>query len=197
MRPAYLALLFLLSFLMTFCSGEPPVPKPRAYPKVDFPDRIPATFSAEVCPFSFSMYNYATMQQTTRFFDGEPEHPCWFDLNMEIFNAALHFSYKSLREHHIDQLLQDDHKLVHTHTVKAHFITDYPVVNSSGTAEGFVYRIDGPVASPLQFYITDSENHFLRASLYFNVAPQPDSLQPVVDFITEDVFTLIESIEWQ
>ena len=48
-----------------------------------------------------------------------------------------------------------------------------------------------------QFYLTDSIEHFLRGSLYFKVVPNNDSLQPVIDFITDDVRHLIKSLEWK
>jgi gliding motility-associated lipoprotein GldD len=187
----------LLCFLIASCSGDPPVPKPRAYPKIDYPDRTPVTYSPSDCPFSFVMSDYAEIERARSFNDEEPEHPCWFNLILPAFDARLHFSYKPLGEHTFDQLLQDDHKLVHSHTVKANYITDIPIRNKSGSTQGFIYRIDGPVASPLQFYASDHEEHFVRASLYFNVPPAPDSLKPVIDFIYEEVEQIVQSIEWK
>ena len=38
-----------------------------------------------------------------------------------------------------------------------------------------VYTFQGSTATPMQFYLTDSLNHFVRGALYFNSA-QNDSL---------------------
>ncbi len=62
---------------------------------------------------------------------------------------------------------------------------------------GILYRIDGNVASPMQFFLTDSTTHFLRGALYIRATPDIDSLKPVVDFLEKDVVYLIESTKWE
>jgi hypothetical protein len=44
--------------------------------------------------------------------------------------------------------------------------------------------------------LTDSIEHFLRGSLYFNETPNADSLLPVKQYIKEDFITLMESLKW-
>jgi hypothetical protein len=56
--------------------------------------------------------------------------------------------------------------------------------------------LSGPVASPLQFFATDSTNHFLRGSLYFDHSPNPDSLKPSLAHVEQDIIHLIESLAW-
>ena len=52
------------------------------------------------------------------------------------------------------------------------------------------------MATPLQFYITDSTQHFMRGSLYFNHRPNPDSTAPVLDRMEADVRKLMETLRW-
>ncbi|MDR2937387.1 MAG: gliding motility lipoprotein GldD, partial [Prevotellaceae bacterium] len=66
-----------------------------------------------------------------------------------------------------------------------------------GVTHGYIYEIGGNAASNAQFYVTDSTRHFLRGSLYFNTHPNVDSLQPVIEYITEDIYHLIETTKWQ
>ena len=61
---------------------------------------------------------------------------------------------------------------------------------------GILYDIHGNSASNLQFFVTDSSNHFLRGSLYFNTIPNSDSLQPIKQHIKDDLQILIESLNW-
>ena len=49
---------------------------------------------------------------------------------------------------------------------------------------------------PFQFFVTDSTTHFMRGSLYFNHAPNPDSVAPVLDRMEADVRRIMETIEW-
>jgi gliding motility-associated lipoprotein GldD len=60
-----------------------------------------------------------------------------------------------------------------------------------------LYEITGNAASHLQFHITDSTHHFIKGSLYFYVKPNYDSILPAVNYIKEDIFRLIETLEWK
>ena len=61
---------------------------------------------------------------------------------------------------------------------------------------GVMNNLQGPVASPYQFFASDSASHFLRGSLYFDHAPNPDSLQPSLAHIEKDIVHLIETLAW-
>jgi hypothetical protein len=59
-----------------------------------------------------------------------------------------------------------------------------------------VFSIEGPAATPFQFFITDEKQHFFRASLYFKTKINTDSLAPVYDFVKKDLRKMIETFEW-
>jgi hypothetical protein len=58
-----------------------------------------------------------------------------------------------------------------------------------------LFVLEGPVATPLQFFVTDSVT-FTRGSLYFNHRPNPDSVAPVLARLESDLQLLMETIEW-
>jgi gliding motility-associated lipoprotein GldD len=60
-----------------------------------------------------------------------------------------------------------------------------------------IYEIGGNAASSIQFFLTDSTKHFIRGALYFNVAPNTDSISPVVDFVKKDIYHMIKTFEWK
>ena len=60
-----------------------------------------------------------------------------------------------------------------------------------------MFDIDGPVASPTQFYLTDEDKHFFRASLYFNSKVNPDSTAQVLEFLKPEIDTLLSSFKWK
>lgn len=62
---------------------------------------------------------------------------------------------------------------------------------------GFAFEMKGPAASPFQFFLSDSTNHFFRGALYFNTQARPDSLAPVYEFVREDLMKMIETFEWK
>ena len=59
-----------------------------------------------------------------------------------------------------------------------------------------LYAVEGPVATPLQFFVTDSVDHFMRGSLYFSHKPNPDSVAPVLQRLETDVRIMMESMQW-
>ncbi|MBT6439384.1 MAG: gliding motility lipoprotein GldD, partial [Flavobacteriales bacterium] len=71
------------------------------------------------------------------------------------------------------------------------------IVNDSAKVYGLVYFLEGNAASSMQFYLTDSTNHFLRGALYFNAKPNPDSIAPVQEFIRQDIVHFINSFKWK
>ncbi|HBI81253.1 MAG TPA: gliding motility lipoprotein GldD, partial [Bacteroidales bacterium] len=59
------------------------------------------------------------------------------------------------------------------------------------------YDIKGNSASSIQFYVTDSSEHYLRGALYFRCQPNKDSLAPAIEYFTADVVHLIETLRWK
>jgi len=49
----------------------------------------------------------------------------------------------------------------------------------------------------VQFVLTDSVDYFFRGALYFDTRPNKDSIAPVLDFIYQDIVTLMESFEYK
>lgn len=199
-RPFWLLLPLASLFIVSACNtqGPPPSPKPRAYPKVTYPSSKPLSFDASYCAFSFEYPSYATIQQDQYFFDGEPAHPCWFDLYIPDFDASLHCSYIPVgKDKSLEQLRKDAFEMADYHTKRANYIDEVRIDRKEeANVEGFAFAIEGPAATPFQFYLTDGDEHFFRASLYFSTEVRPDSLQPVYQFIRKDLIKMIETFEW-
>ena len=188
----------LMIFLIISCqnSNNSYLPKPRLYPKVNYPTKVYEDFDASYCSFTFQKPEYAQVVQDKYFFDEKPVDPCWFDLNIDTLNSTLHCSYIPVLDRaHFDKLIGDSFRMIGEHNKKADYREDQLILNAQGV-QGILFEVDGPVASPLQFFLTDSTTHFLRASLYFNSTVNPDSIAPVYEFVKEDVFKMISSFEW-
>lgn len=111
-------------------------------------------------------------------------------------NAKIHLTFSFLNKN-LDTLIDDSHTLAYKHTVKADAIEKIAYFNDTTKVYGLLYNLKGNVASPVQFYMTDSVKHFLRGSLYFNSTPNKDSLLPSVEFIREDIKHIFETLEWK
>jgi gliding motility-associated lipoprotein GldD len=60
-----------------------------------------------------------------------------------------------------------------------------------------VYEVEGDAATPVQFYVTDNKQHFLRGAVYFSVKPNYDSILPAAHYLKKDVLVLMESLKWK
>lgn len=188
----------LLACVLLPAGCEEPVytPKPRAYPRVVYPTRAYQPFDRSYCAFTFEYPRYATIEQDTAFFDDKPANTCWFNVYFPDFNARVHCSYYPVTgRSSFDKLVADAHELANKHNLKANYIDEFRIEKPNHVS-GFCFNIEGPAASPFQFYLTDSTRHFLRGALYFNTQARPDSLAPVFDFLKQDIMQMVNTFSW-
>jgi gliding motility-associated lipoprotein GldD len=189
-KTAGLIISLFISILFFACQ-ETYTPKPRAYFKVEFPNKEYHTFDS-IYPFTFDCPVYAkVIPDAEKGADGN-----WMNIVFRDFNARIHTSYKPVVGN-FAELEEDTRKLAYKHTVKADAIEEKIWNNETNKVYGILYDIQGNTASSIQFYLTDSTRHFLRGALYFNLKPNKDSLAPSIEFIRKDIDRMIESFKWK
>lgn len=171
-------------------------PKPKGYYRIDFPEKSYSTFTSLDCPFSFEIPTYAIVIKDTVYTEGVPESPCWLNIGFPDFNGQIHLSYKDLKHNRLADVLEDMHKLTSKHIPKANSITETPI-QTRNNVSGLLYEVGGDAASAIQFYLTDSSRHFIRCALYFYSPPNADSIEPVVEFVREDILHMIDTWRWE
>ena len=170
-----------LGLLLASCEEPVLTPKPRAYPKVAYPEKSYRPFTEGYCDFTFEYPVYAEIQQDTTFFDEKPAHPCWFNIYVPAFECRIHCSYAPVtKQNPADKLKTDAFKMTEWHNKKATYIEELPFHNPEKNVKGILFRLEGPVASKYQFFIMDAaeKEHFFRGALYFYAQARPDSLAP-------------------
>ena len=193
-RPAFILLrrIMLPALVVLFAAGcnRTTTPKPRAYFRIDFPEKKYQTFSGN-CPYSFEypVYGKITLPDAT---DAEP---CWYNIEFPAFKGKIHLTYKKVNNN-LPVYMEDIRTLAYKHIIKADDIIDQPFYYPERRVYGIVYDIRGNTASAVSFFATDSIHHFLSGSLYFSVQPNIDSLSPVISFFKEDIVHLIETLVW-
>jgi len=193
--PKYLQFIFIVALFFAACQADY-IPKPKAYHRLILPQKKYVPFGNEGCPFTFEIPIYASTTRDTLFFGQAPSDPCWMDISLNSMKGKIHMSYKHIGEQNdLAKLLEDTYKLTSKHVRKADFIDEQVFHNNN--AHGLLYDVGGDAASPIQFFVTDSTEHFLRGALYFQTPPNYDSILPVVDFIKEDVLHLMKTFEWE
>jgi gliding motility-associated lipoprotein GldD len=142
-------------------------------------------------PYSFRLSDNAYIDQHPA--DGEKY---WIDIKYPTLNATIHCSYKPIRNN-FRSLSQDAQEFLYKHSTVASAIPVQEYANPSNRVWGLYWELHGNTASPIQFVLTDSIEHFFRGSVYCNDVPNRDSLAPIYEYIEKDVRVLIESMRWQ
>ena len=194
-----LTTILLITLIFGSCKEEAlPLPKPRIYPKVSYPDKKMAPMNLQDCPFSLEAPTYFQYLKDTAQNQKEKQFKCWFDLYCEALNGYVHISYIDFKGRPaFDELVQDAFEMVDKHNIKASHRQELTISKPEDNLYGLIFEIDGPVATPLQFYMTDSLQHFIRGSLYFKSSVNRDSIAPVYQFLREDIVHMIETFEWE
>ena len=187
-------ILSLLALLMIFaaCDNKQYQPKPRGYFRIDFPEKEYVKLdSMDFYSFEYSVYSKITPDHFS------PQEKNWVNIEYPSHKGTIHISYKTVNNN-LNEYLEDSYSMMTKHISRAMGIRDSIIINPDRKVYGLVYFLEGEgVASPLQFYVTDSVKHFMRGSLYFNVRTNNDSLAPVINYITDDIRHLIETLEWK
>ena len=185
-------LLYLLVFAsFVSCDEDVYIPKPIGYSRIDFPEHEYQVFN-ENCPFTFE---YGVISDYRSVKDGAVSD-CWYNIVYSAQKAKIHFSYLPV-ENNLETFIGDARTLAIKHLSKADDFEENVIIDEEAKVYGVVYDFKGSTASNLQFYLTDSLNHFVRGALYFEVVPKADSLAPSEKYIEEEVMHLIKTFTWK
>lgn len=191
------SVLLCISVVLLSACTQDYSPKPKAYPRVVFPERTYTLFSPSSCPYEFEIPAYAEAVEDTTYFDKNIKGSCWYNIQLPPFNGVVNFTYKELNDTQtLEKLIEDAHKLSFKHTKRADYI-DEVVIQNPNHVGGLLYEVGGDAASNVQFFLTDSIRNFVRGALYFNNEPNADSMRPVVDFVKEDLRVMLKSFRWK
>ena len=190
----YLASVLIIGIACISCDDDDDKiysPKPRGYFRIDFPEKKYVSFDT-LCPYQFEIPAYAKISNDKH----KNAEPCWYNIEFPEFGATIHLSYKPIHND-LNVFLEDSRNFAVRHQIKATGLDESVVIRDSAKVYGLVYDISGNTASSVQFYLTDSTQHFLRGALYFNAVPNIDSLKLVVDFLREDIIHLVKTCKWK
>ena len=190
------ALCFVPCFLCMISCNSTYTPKPRGYFKIEFPSHQYQSFNEPGFPYSFEYPVYAHIVRDTSFFEVKPENPYWINIDFPQFNARIYMSYKEIGVNSFSKLKDDAYKMSYKHSYKATSIEDSIMKTPLGVS-GIFFTVGGNAATAKQFFVSDSTKHFLRGALYFNSAPNEDSLGIVNQFLQEDMKHLVNTLQWK
>ena len=184
--------LIMLCLMLSSCD-EDFAPKPKAYARIDLPEPIYQQTEGENwnCPYSFEFSTQSFITLEPRYQDST----CWYNLYYPKYRATVHLTYSDINDN-LTKHIEESRKLAMNHIGKASQIEEILIENDRDRVYGLIYDFAGETASDMQFFLTDSNAHFLRGALYFNVSPNKDSLAPVISYIKKDIHRMVDSFRW-
>lgn len=191
-----LQLLLIISAISFSCSKkkeERYVPKPKGFNRVDLPPHQYQKLT-EAHPYTFEVSKYAQVLPDTFRTAGKD----WIFINYPQFQANIQITYKEVQNNpaYLKDFINDSYKLASKHQIRASSIQEQRVLGKTGKT-AILFKIDGDVPSPYQFYTTDSTKHFMRGAIYFPTATKNDSLAPVIDYLQKDMIQLLNTLNWR
>jgi gliding motility-associated lipoprotein GldD len=184
---------FIPVLLIAACRPDA-VPKPRGYFRIEHPNAIYRLIKSD-CPVQFELPQFALIERVSG--PCGSDSSCCFNIAYPTMNARWLVTYIKIDESGLDPLVEQAHNTAFAHDIKASGIGRKRFSFPENDVHGVLFELDGPVASPLQFFATDSTNSFIRGALFFNHVPNPDSLSPSLEQVRENTIHLLETLEWK
>jgi len=189
-----ITLIFYLLF--SAACNSPYSTKYKGYSKLSFPVKSYQAFDQASSPYSFEYPSYAVIDDDVNKQRTGIEKGKWLNIRFPGQEATIYVSYIAMQPKQLDTLIRDAYTFANNHNNRANSITDSLFQNPQGV-EGVFFSIGGEVATPYQFFLTDSTHHFFRGALYYDATPNQDSLAPVNAFLLADIQHILNTFRWK
>lgn len=185
--------LIVVTLILFSCSNDTIlIPKPPTYLRLNLPKHSYTNFKGD-CGYSFSA---AKIFKIKPVYDQNKVKTCHQDIDLGPLNGVIHFSFIDMKEP-LATYVNFANDKVDEHKVKATAIDDTQLINKKNKVYGVLFELQGDVASPFQFYLTDSVSKFVSGVVYFNSKPNYDSLKPSLDYLKIDLLKLTNTFKWK
>lgn len=182
-------LFFITVLIISGCNGNKSyIPKPPTFLKIELEERTYADYVSD-CNFKFIKPDYFNPEKAQ-------QGRCNLDIDFTRHNGTVHLSFIKM-DTSLSAYVNYAIDKVDEHKIKATAIKDTNFINETNDAFGTFFELQGNVATPFQFYLTDSTSHFMSGVVYFNTRPNYDSIRPVLNYVKADLYKLMETFVWE
>lgn len=183
----------ILLLMVCSCRRQAETPKPVAYFRIDLPEHSYQQVDTTL-PFVFEQSEAAQLSIRP-----QKDGSYWVDIDYPTLNATFKITYLTVpRADSLRNKIIREEKMVKFHYQKADDVEYSVIQDPDSRLWGQIYDIAGKdVATPLMFWMTDSTHRFLRTTLYFNFAPNNDSLEPVIEYLRDDAMHFVNTFKWK
>ena len=175
--------------LIIFSCNEPNLPKQNGFLRIEFKEPYYSIYEEIDTPFNF-------------YYNSNSTHLNQIDSEILLFdyndlNLSFKLSYYNINsKYDLEKKSRDFSLILDTHTKKSNGVILGEYDNNNRRIFGKLYEIKGDVASPIQFYLTDSLSNFISGSVNLKFKSNYDSIFPSIQYVKNDIIVLFESINW-
>ena len=181
--------LLLIFFSIFYSCVDSNLPKQSAFLRIEFPEPNYIAPNEIKLPIHF-YYNLSAA-------DVNVTNSKQFSLNYPKMNLIVDMSLNKItKREDLENNFRDFSLTLETHSKKSNgiFIREYEDLNNRVYAK--IFELRGDVASPIQFYLTDSTSNFINGSLNLKFKSKYDSIFPTIQYVKNDILVLVESLNW-
>lgn len=188
-------ILICLFLGMCLSCGSDPLPKPKAFLRLEYP----APKYEQIVPELPFVFERNSISDPIRHIKASRDTATiGFEINYPDLRGTVYLTYKRIaKDGNVQSFIADAQNITQTHALRADGISEQPYADREDRVFGSIFEVVGNAASQSQFYVTDSTRHFLTGSLYFYTKPNYDSILPAADYLTRDIRHLMESLKWK
>ena len=180
----------LVLFTIFFSCVDSNLPKQSAFLRIEFPEPNYINLKEIKSPVDF-YYNLSAA-------DINVINPKQFSLNYPKMNLVVDMSLNKIsKAEDLENNFRDFSLTLETHSKKSNgmFVREYEDADNRVYAK--IFEMRGDVASPIQFYLTDSTSNFINGSLNLKFKSKYDSIFPTIQYVKNDILVLVESLNWR
>ncbi len=193
-RHRFTIITICLTVLFYGCTGDNYIPKPKAYIRIDMPQKDYRLYDTAALPFTFerpaeAIVNWKQNDSRTKY----------FDLIYPQYKGIINLTYKHFRTtDDLASLVDTASRMLALHHSQSTGEKEMTLRDPEGRVYATIVKVGGKNAgSTYQFWLTDSTEHFLRGALFLNYTPNNDSLAPVIEYLQQDVDRIVETLRWR
>ena len=184
-----ISLLVVFSVIFFSCNDSS-LPKQSAFLRIEFPQPNYLAHKEIKLPVDF-YYNSSAI-------DIKINNNQQFSLDYYKMNFSVDISHNKINKpQDLENSLRDFSLLLDTHSKKSNGVFMREYENSNNIVYAKIFEIRGDVASPIQFYLTDSTSNFINGSLNLKFKPKYDSIFPSIQYVKNDILVFVESLNWK
>ena len=186
----------LLCNIIISCEEDPEIPKRHTYLQIDFPNH---TFHLQkgTGPYEFNMPDSWVLKNPVLEFDGTySQEEIDLSTGRESNGIAVLLYRKFENKDTLFQLITDSNKKVDYEKIKAKTIHYSQIIDKDNQVYGTFFELIGDgVATPFQFYLTDSLENYIHGSVYLSYSKY-EATKPLLNHVQSGVLELINTIKW-